>query len=161
MANYRTHVQARITLPLRRGGQPIPLNPSEPPHARRRLVRSGSGAWGGLFPALVSTPCRIKPCMRCSLTRLSDNLLPGACAIPDPTLAKPPATDFGREYTVVDPLAPGIAFAGVVVICGAGGIGPLAACTVTYLPALAWLKQGSLRLRSGQALPSYRVMLSR
>ena len=107
------------------------------------LVGSGSGAWGGLVPALVSTPCRIKPCMRCSLTRLSDNLLPGACAIPDRTLAKPPATDFGREYTVVDPLAPGIAFAGVAVICGAGGIGPLGACTVTYLPALAWLKQGS------------------
>jgi hypothetical protein len=100
-------------------------------------------AWGGLVPALVSTPCRIKPCMRFSLTRLSDNLLPGACAIPDRTLAKPPATDFGREYTVVDPLASGIAFAGVVVMCGAGGIGPLGACTVTYLPALAWLKQGS------------------
>lgn len=43
------------------------------PTAGRVRVGSGNGA---VFP--VSITCRLKPCMRFSLTRLSDNLLPTA-----------------------------------------------------------------------------------
>src|SRR4030067_548051 len=46
-------------------------------------VGSESGAWGRMsLSALVSTPCHLKPCMRFSLTRVSDNLLPEAFEVP-------------------------------------------------------------------------------
>ena len=109
----------------------------------RQLVGSGSGAWGKMsLPALVSTPCRIKSCMRFSLTRLSDNLLPGACEVPDRTFMKPPTTD-GLNHTAGDLLATGHSRRGSCRDLWNWCCWPFRACTVTYLPALARLKQGS------------------
>jgi hypothetical protein len=94
-------------------------------------------------PALVSTPCHLKPCMRFSLTRLSDNLLPAACEVPCRPFSTTTRHKFRPEQAAITSWPPGIAFAEVIVILWNWCCWPFRTCTVTYLPALARLKQGS------------------
>src|SRR4030066_691663 len=109
-----------------------------------RLVGSGSGAWDRRsLPALVSTPCHLKPCMRFSLTRLSDNLLPGACGVPCRTFSTTTSHRFRPEQAADNPLATGHSLRGSCRDLWNWWNWPFRACTVTYLPALARLKQGS------------------
>ena len=93
--------------------------------------------------ALVSTPCHLKPCMRFSLTRVSDNLLPEACEVPCRTFSTTTRHRFGLERAVDSPLATGHSLRGSCRDLWNWWNWPFRACTVTYLPALARLKQGS------------------